>query len=561
MTTTSLPPGWGGLLLSLLGALAIGCGPTSGPRTDSQTNWLTGCKDDADCGGLSCLCGACTRSCDEQAGCNTLTDASCVLANDAITVAFCDGQLPPGPGLCLLTCEDDECGEGQACEAGACTALPESKIRVTIDPSVHHQALIGLGATLAYAEDQVAQYSNNVELMDAMFGGLGLDMLRLRNHYGYDGEEDLTVAAEVLAAAEASLGHPPVLMLSSWSPPPALKASGELKCAGNEDPLCTLITTTDGQFDYEGFATHWRASLEAYAEVGVVPDYIGLQNNPDFVPEADDPASAGEGCRFLPVEGTDTLTVDGESVEVQFPGFAEALDAVVAQLADLPSPPRIAAPETSTAISTPDYVSQLDVESTDAIAHHLYGTDPTAVETRWLTAAGELASSLDLPVLQTAMRSDGLGTAVLAHHALVTEGVSAYLQQVLVGPAADVDPERLVSLSASGITLEDPYYALRHYALHTDPGWVRVDATSESDDLLASAWLAPEGGAVTVVLVNASDTALDVGLVLDELDSMTSDVSRTVFDGVERSSELGPLSSEGVLRVPGQAIVTVTLQP
>ena len=36
-----------------------------------------------------------------------------------------------------------------------------------------------------------------------------------------------------------------------------------------------------------------------------------------------------------------------------------------------------------------------------------------------------------------------------------------------------------------------------------------------------------------------------------------SEVTRTVFEGIERSAELGPLPAEGVVRVPGRAIVTV----
>ena len=39
----------------------------------------------------------------------------------------------------------------------------------------------------------------------------------------------------------------------------------------------------------------------------------------------------------------------------------------------------------------------------------------------------------------------------------------------------------------------------------------------------------------------------------------SSTVTRTVFDGVERSAELGSLSSEAVVQVPVRAIVTVSL--
>ncbi len=39
-----------------------------------------------------------------------------------------------------------------------------------------------------------------------------------------------------------------------------------------------------------------------------------------------------------------------------------------------------------------------------------------------------------------------------------------------------------------------------------------------------------------------------------------SEVTRTVFDGVDRSAELGVLSAEGILGVPGRSVVTVALR-
>ena len=41
----------------------------------------------------------------------------------------------------------------------------------------------------------------------------------------------------------------------------------------------------------------------------------------------------------------------------------------------------------------------------------------------------------------------------------------------------------------------------------------------------------------------------------------TTAVTRTVLeDGIERSAELGELAPEGIVALPGQSIVTVTLQ-
>jgi glucuronoarabinoxylan endo-1,4-beta-xylanase len=548
----------GAALLSMVASLATACGPDQGPQTGSQTSWVRACQIDAECGNLRCLCGACTRSCDADATCVGLPGAACVSAGDEGSIALCGGKSPPSPGLCLPRCGNDACAPGQMCVAGACGPLPAPTVRVLVDTSIRHQVLAGFGATLAYSENDVVGHPRKVALYQAMFPSLGLDVLRLRNRYGYIGDDNLASASEIVAAAAAELGRPPMVLLTSWSPPTTLKASGSLVCQGNAD-TCTLAKVPGGTFDYAGYAAYWRAALDAYANAGVVPDYVGIQNNPDFVPTA---AAPGEACRFLPTEGTATVSANGSFVDVQYPGFDQALTAVVDALVGLPSPAKIAAPETSGVQGVVDFAPHLDFSRVDAISHHMYGTDPTAIDVASLASLNELGRSHDRPLFQTEMQSDGFGTALSMHYALTVEGVSAYLQGVLAAPAASpvLNPGTLIALGADDFTLEDPYHAMRHYALNTDPGWIRVDAASDAGDLLASAWLSPQEEALTVVLVNAGTTDHDVALDLGARSGMTSRVTRTVFAGVERSAELGTLSPEGFLRVPGHAMVTVALR-
>jgi hypothetical protein len=144
----------------------------------------------------------------------------------------------------------------------------------------------------------------------------------------------------------------------------------------------------------------------------------------------------------------------------------------------------------------------------------------------------------------------------------VVEGASAYLQQTLTGsssgPAAS--PDALVGLDATSFTPQDPYHAMRHFAFHTDPGWRRVDALSDSEGLLASAWLSPSGDALTLILVNAGSAAISAQLNLPAtLNGAASQITRTTFAGVERSALLGSLSAERVLNVPSRAVVTLAL--
>jgi hypothetical protein len=179
-----------------------------------------------------------------------------------------------------------------------------------------------------------------------------------------------------------------------------------------------------------------------------------------------------------------------------------------------------------------------------------------------LSAVRELAEQLERPVFQTEMQADGLETAILMHRALTAGGASAYLQNDLVAVVPAGARVALVFLTARGFEPQGPYHALAHYAKHTDPGWVRVDATSDATDLLGSAWLAPDESALTVVLVNPGDEDLDAELAFaGGLGSriVRTEVTRTVFDGVERSAVLGELSTGGLVRVPGGSILTVAL--
>ncbi len=544
-------------LFAFLGSIAVGCEPEPGPRTDSQTNWLRACDQDAECGELSCLCGVCSRDCEGDPECDDLGGSTCVAEQERGSIAACGGQKPPAAGLCLPRCVEGSCAEGQMCVAGLCSPVPEPTVQVVIDSAARFQVLTGFGATLAYAEPDVLEHPLRTDLYRAMFVDLGLDILRLRNRYGYTGDDDLTSAGELVRAATNALGHAPLVFLNSWSPPANLKASGSLTCQGDAD-TCTLSRDATGHFDYQGLGEYWSASLLAYAEAGVVPDYVGIQNNPDFVPETITP---GEGCRFLPTEGTVTVSVGGVEMSVDYPGFDQALTVVTDALSGQAWQPKIIAPETARPGTVADFAQHLPFSQVDAIGHHLYGTDPTNLDQGLFQGLAELGDSAGLPLFQTEMLSGGFETAVLMHYSLVLEGASAYLQNALVGPLPTSPAMQgvLIALDDQGYALQDSYFAMRHYALFSDPGWTRVGATSGQPDLLVSAWISADETALTLVLTNTGGEEVVVQLDVGARSPTSSRVTRTVFDGVERGAELGALSTEARVRVPSRSIVTVAL--
>ena len=101
-----------------------------GPSAGSETHWLTACTQNADCEsavGAACLCGVCTRTCDEDADCDsTGLAAACMAAEDPALVDACGG-VPPERALCVATCAvDAECGARTVCTERRC--LPGERV-------------------------------------------------------------------------------------------------------------------------------------------------------------------------------------------------------------------------------------------------------------------------------------------------------------------------------------------------------------------------------------------------------------------------------------------------
>ncbi|HEX5100951.1 MAG TPA: hypothetical protein VFV94_15680, partial [Polyangiaceae bacterium] len=100
-------------------ALSAACGHSAG-STGSNTNWLTRCDDDGDCGVQGvCWCGACTTPCGDGKACR---DGTC-RASDELGCG-----TPSGANVCAAECTTTaDCprnGEGFVCVNGAC--LPEA---------------------------------------------------------------------------------------------------------------------------------------------------------------------------------------------------------------------------------------------------------------------------------------------------------------------------------------------------------------------------------------------------------------------------------------------------
>jgi glucuronoarabinoxylan endo-1,4-beta-xylanase len=438
--------------------------------------------------------------------------------------------------------------------AAAAPTEPPFAAVVTLAPAERHQTLEGFGASVAWYQDKL---TNNPpeKIFDLLFPDLGIDILRLRNRYQRIKEpQDGNIAqdAAIVRGAAAALGHPPKVLLSSWSPPATLKANNVEHCHGESS--CTLAKE-NGQFVYEKFAAWWRESLIAYEKEGIVPEWVSIENEPDFIPPD------WEGCKFDATESAD------------YPGYDKALAAVHAQLATLPHPPKMLGPEVLGIHygKLQKYAGAMNQDFVYGVDHHIYERGDDGIWD-WLNPGPDsfvdemqaAALVTKKPLFQTEFGTDddrrflgGFETAWLINHSLVEEGVSGWLYWELIW----VNGKGLVSMDRKPPKVRDQYYSVRHFARFTDPGDVRVGAKGDSPKIIASAFLSPAGDRLTAIVLNTGEHPADVRIDAGAFNVTGSAVYRTIFipKASERWTELGALPATRVVSLPSRSVATVVL--
>lgn len=198
--------------------VAAACGDDdASPKTGSNSNWLVTCVDESDCArGGTCLCGACSRGCNDDLDCDSLEGAVCSTADDGAKSAQC-GASEPERGLCLPACEPGSCAEGRSCVAGACVIaeLPDAEF---CDP--------------ARAPSQAERVAEE-------------ELLRKLQQGRVAGSIDCTSDATLPAA-------------------PPLRLDGRLSCVARVRALDQATTGVTGPADSQGRDAAERANLAGY---------------------------------------------------------------------------------------------------------------------------------------------------------------------------------------------------------------------------------------------------------------------------------------------------------
>ena len=418
-----------------------------------------------------------------------------------------------------------------------------------INPDETRQSNVGFGAALAYYEGWLNAHPRRSEIYELIFGGLSLDILRVRNAYGYD-PDMVGRVKEYMNAAETSLGHDIQLFSTSWAPVDSLKNTGDRKNGGT---LRYKAGPGGVIFDYAGFASWWKESLAEYEANGIMPDYISIQNEPGW-------SASYESCLLNPretINSTDTVA-----------GYDKALDAVYDTLATLSRRPKILGPEVLGIgyNSLEKYTNALDITKLDGLCHHLYhGVDennPYASD----VFAKVGAFHPEVPHFQTEYsRGDWFSLAGLIYKSYHDEEVVSYMYWDLIwgdeGGLVTVefpwDSKRWTD-PGKGYVVNMEYYAFKQFSAFIHPGWKRLNTEVPGEEIKLLTFISPAKDSMTCVVINRSESSehsLNIGVEGYRIsESAIYTTSRT-----EKCSLMGSLA-DSLLRVAPHSISTLSMK-
>jgi glucuronoarabinoxylan endo-1,4-beta-xylanase len=425
-----------------------------------------------------------------------------------------------------------------------------------VNTSVVYQEIEGFGAAGGWNESYVLampQPDRN-NFYDAVFNELSLDIYRLRNTYdqGSGGASYIDNSALIVAAGKAR--NPSLkIMISSWSPPVYLKSNDYLVGGTLKKDPSDPCASPPYYYKYNAFAQWWTDSLVDWSNHGVVADYISMQNEPDYL-------ATWDSCRF---NATPTTS---------YAGYREAFRALYTNLNQLPSRPKLLAPEAVSTTSSGSYINALSATDKSNVygwAHHLYGgggsySYPDGYINNMINFRNNYS---DKPRMMTEFSKGGspgnvttfteaMNLAQLMHNALFFERVSAYIYWELFWPY----PKGLVSIMGygGGFQINPIYYAFKQYSAFIHPGWHRVEVSNSLGDrgnVRISAFKSPDNRQLSIVIINLAYNNINLTLDLNGFLPISSEIYRT--SETEHTTYIGPYDENGWLMLPARSITTI----
>lgn len=389
--------------------------------------------------------------------------------------------------------------------------LGSSAGEITIKAKETHQTMIGLGASIAWADDQLASHPQLNEICNLIVNDLGINILRLMNTFQYGFISNGTADSLIVSSMYKNKGQKPIILISSWSPPANLKSNNSTTNGG------TLIKDSTGKFVYAGFAKYWTDAISGYSNLGVAPDYISIQNEPDFT-------ASYQSCYFPAKENFYNA------------GYNTALDSVYSAIQKSGFHTKIIGPEVFGIANNEfqNYVNALNNNELDDYAYHLYTGESNNVNNNSdpdLFIVNLSAIANDYPGKPIWMseydRGDWFNTVWLINNCIVDGNVSAYLWWELVWGSGG---NPLIEMQTDSYTISKFYWAIKHFSKFISAGSERVTALSDSNNVKTSAFINPAGNILTIEIINTGSQTQTINLNIQDFIPVSGIVIRTTDD-------------------------------
>ena len=434
---------------------------------------------------------------------------------------------------------------------------------ITVSPDKTFQAIDGIGGGIVYYLDWLTTHKNKEVLYDTLFNGLGLSSLRMGN-WAQEEDADLSYDAEIYKAAKERLGDKCHLQIAAWSAPASLKANNSL--SGTNGGTLATLRKENGTFVYDKYGQWWKRAIEQYRQVGVYPDYISLQNEPD--------CDVDYECTLL------------DSTSSTKALYGSALNSVYNYISTLDDAPKILGPEVIGIgwQRVQGYVNHCNSDYLAGYSFHYYHSGQNlhdAIELRYSYPDDFLWKMTELsddyygkkPMYMTENSSlvdyhqelDPINTAIFLSYAFSVNHVACYCHWNLIW-GDEGDGCINLEFSENGYTTEDgytingDYHALRHYSKFIQKGWVNIDAQTTNSDVIVSAFKSTTENAYTVVIVNRSDKAQYIKLPFFPEGTEATVIRSSVKENTW-SKTLGTYASLPDLYPPAYSITTINYLP
>jgi glucuronoarabinoxylan endo-1,4-beta-xylanase len=462
------------------------------------------------------------------------------LANVAsITIGFGDGS-PGDAGTVYF--------EDITLDSAEVEVLPTAEFEVDI--STVYQQLEGFGGSAVYECPELTTHPKKEEVYDLLFKELGLEILRIRNTYGYTTEpewQEVAATAEIVTEAREPGRSPNIKTeLVPWSPPYYLKSNDSESGGG------TLKKDAYGNFMYDDYAQWWYESILEFASHGVMPDFISIQNEPML-------ETSYDSCRFYGNEYWDPCVA---AYNIAFETVWQKLNAEMG-----PNMPKMWAPESMALWVLPGYIYNIiDMDHVAGFSHHLYQgdyDDPDSLIEAMTDTYTEFGYKplhmTEYVKLNTIPNFDmGMKFAWHIYNCLYYLHSTSFFNWTLFRAYGGGG---IVTLDSSSTYIIRPqYWFLKAYTRFTGKDWYVVDTSvtggSGADNLRVSAFRSPTGDQQTVVILNksADTTTLNLDLYGFSLD----DAEMYRSSETEQWAYIGPFYETDTLTLPRYSITTIS---